>query len=171
MKPFVFFLVLFSLVFFLFSWGGASEDAHHLFRIERSKNKNIVQYDIRPMEEWDPSGGGAVVVYWILENGEKCGLSAIEDKFAYGIDSQKRLGENQYEIVLAAFKERTITIKKTGSGYKAFTVIDGREGILESIYVESRERLLGLPPSVLFIDLFGRDEQTDLPLAERVFSQ
>ena len=171
MKPIVFFLILFSLDFFLFSWAGASEDAHQLFRIERSKNKNIVQYDIRPMEEWDPSGGGAVVVYWILENGEKRGLSAIQDKYAYGIDSQKRLGENQYEIVLTAFKDRPITIKKTGSGYKAFTVIDGREGILERIYVESRERLLGLPPSVLFIDLFGRDGQTDLPLTERILLQ
>lgn len=170
MRPYVSaFLVLLGVL----SWSlchGAREPAHPLFFIERSKNRNIVQYDIRPPEEGNLAVMAPVVAYWILENGEESRLSAIQEKYAYGIASQKRLGEDQYEIVLTAFRKRKITVKKTNDGYKAFVMIDGRESVLERIYVESRDGLIGLP-RVYFVDVFGRDDQSNLPVTERIFPQ
>lgn len=168
MKRFLFSLFVFSVTFFWSPGDGACGQRHHLFFIERSKNKNIVQYDIRTMEDGNLAGKAPVVAYWILENGEERELSVIQREFAYGIESQKKLGKDQYEVVLTALKKRKITVKKTDDGYKAFVMIDGRERILERVYVESRERLIGLP-KVLFIDLFGRDGQTNLPITERIF--
>lgn len=168
MKRFLFSLFVFSVTFFWSPGDGAYGQAHHLFFIERSKNRNIVQYDIRTMEDGNLAGKAPVVAYWILESGEERELSTIQRELAYGIESQKRLGKDQYEIVLNALKKRKITVKNTEDGYKAFVMIDGREGILERVYVESRERWTGLP-KVLFIDLFGRDGQTNLPITERIF--
>jgi hypothetical protein len=45
--------------------------------------------------------------------------------------------------------------------------IDGKQGILEKVYIESKERLGGLP-RILYIDLFGRTEGTGLPIRERI---
>lgn len=161
-------LFVLSLTVFGSLYDGVCDQTHHLFCIERSKNKNIVQYDVCSMEDGNLDGKDPVVVYWILESGEERELSLIQREFAYGIESQKRLDKHRCEIVLTAFQERKITIKKTKDGYKAFAMIDGQEAILEKIYVESRERWTGLP-EVLFIDLFGRDGQTNVPIRERIF--
>ena len=105
---------------------GLSDQAYHLFFIERSKNKNIVQYDFCPEKGGNPNGAGPVVAYWITESGEKRELSPIQRELAFGIASQKKLTVDRYEIVLKAFRERKITIRKTEEGYKAFGTIDGR---------------------------------------------
>ncbi|MBW2058648.1 MAG: DUF4833 domain-containing protein [Deltaproteobacteria bacterium] len=131
-----------------------------LFFIERSKNRNIVQYSMRP--------SGEVVAYWVLENGEERGLTAVQRKFAYGIKSQRKLGKDRFEIILTAFKKRNILVKKTRDGYRAFVTIDGQEAVLDKIHVESRERWFGMP-KVLFIDLFGRSSRKNFPIGERIY--
>lgn len=168
MKLYLFACSVFLWVFSSSLCHAVREPAYPLFFVERSKNQNIVQYDIRPVEEGSPTVTAPVVAYWILENGETRGLSHIQREFAYGIKFQRRLEKDRYEIVLTAFKGRKITVQKTDDGYEALVLIDGQEGILERVYVESRERLFGLP-RVLFVDLFGRDGRTDLPLTERIF--
>lgn len=161
---------VFSLTFFWFPRDGACDQARHLFCIERSKNKNIVQYAVCSTEDGNLAEKDPVVVYWILESGEERDLSTVQRKLAYGIESQKRLDKHRCEIVLTAFQERKITVKKTKDGYKAFATIDGQEAILEKIYIESRETWTGLP-KVLFVDLFGRDGQTNVPIRERIFPE
>jgi hypothetical protein len=157
----------FSLTFSCVSSFGACDHAHHLFFIQRSKNGNIVRYDVCTTKDGNLVGEAPVFVYWVLENGERSDLNSIQKKVAYGIASQKRLEPNRYDIVLQALKEKKITVQKTHNGYRAFVMIDGRQSILERVYVESQERW-GLP-KVLFIDLFGRDGQTNLPVVERIF--
>jgi hypothetical protein len=144
--------------------------AYPLFRIERSKNKNIVQYDICVSENGDVPDSKPVTAYWILENGKKHDLNFIEANLAYGIDSQEKLGENRYRIVVVAMKDRNIVVEKSAEGYRAITLISGKESILEKIYVNSEERMLGLP-KVDYIDLFGRAVQTDASVKERIIPQ
>ena len=164
------FVLLCILTFFWSPWKGVCDETHPLFHIERSKNKNIVQYDFHPDEGGHADGRSPVEVYWILETGERRELNHVQRILAYGIASQRRVGKDEYEIVLTAFRERKITVKKTDEGYKAFAVIDGREGILEKIHVECKESLITLP-KVLYADVYGSDQQTNLPLTERLFSK
>ena len=166
-KQFLSMLVLCSATLWWACFTGATTGGHHLFAIENSNSEKFVQYDIRPIEEGNPSSEPPIVAYWILEDGETKELTTIQRLLAYGIDSQKRLGEDLYEMVLTAFKDRRITIRKIDGGYKAFAMIDGRECVLERIYVEAKEGVIGLP-KVLFVDIFGRDSQTDLPVTERL---
>jgi len=167
-KTFLYSLLVFSGTFFWVASIAVGKDAQHLFFIERSKNKNIVQYDAHTMEDGNLARGTPMLVYWILGNGEKEELTKIQRRFAYGIESQKSLGNNRYEIILSVFKKRRITVKKTGDGYRAFVFIDGRESILERIYVEARETLIGLP-QILYVDLFGRSGQEKFAVTERIF--
>jgi hypothetical protein len=51
--------------------------------------------------------------------------------------------------------------------YKAAVLIEGKYSLLQKVYVKSKDRLIGMP-KVLYIDLFGVDIQTGLPIKERI---
>ncbi|NIM97435.1 MAG: DUF4833 domain-containing protein [candidate division Zixibacteria bacterium] len=158
------------LLFGTILWFGndvAHGEGQNLFHIERSINGNIVRYDVETTEDGNLVGTDPVFAYWILENGERAELSLIQRTDAYGIESQERLGHNQYRIILSGLAEREITVQRTDEGYRAFVLIDGREGILERIYVECVEGLLGFP-KVIHVDLFGRDGRSAFPVTERI---
>jgi len=143
------------------------DKAGHLFFIERSKNKNLVQYDIRLTENRDLPDPRPVNAYWILENGRREELTSIEKKYAYGIVSQERLDKDKFKIVLAAFKRLEIIVERMNDSFKAVISINGRESILQKIYIKSEETRAGLP-RVLYVDLFGRIKETGLPITERI---
>ncbi len=142
----------------------------HLFFVERSKNRNLVQYDVRLTENDDILDSNPVAVYWILENGRQRDLNLIQKRYAYGIESYEKLERNKFRVVLVAIKDRKIIVEKAESSFRAIIPINGTPSILERVYVESRERLIGLP-RVLYIDLFGRVKETGRPLNERIISQ
>jgi hypothetical protein len=141
-----------------------------LFRIERSKNKNIVQYEICVSDNGDAPQIDPVKGYWILQNGQREELNAVQRKFAYGFVSQEKLGENRFAIVMVALRDRRILIERIGDDYRAIMAISGKQSVLETVFVKSEERLVGLP-KVQYIDLFGRTVQTGTQVNERIVSQ
>ena len=138
-----------------------------LFRIERSKNKNIVQYDACLLQNKNISESDPIHAYWVLSNGQKEELSILESKQAYGIESKEKLGENKFRIVLAALKDRSLTVQKMKEGPKALTQISGELSILERVYVQAEEQTVGLP-KVQHVDLFGRSLRTNKAVKERI---
>jgi len=158
-------IILLAPVWFVMatSWN----DTEHLFFIERSKNKNVVRYDIQLMENNDLREPSPAVVYWALENGRQEGLNLIQRKYAYGIDSQDKLEKNKFRILLVVLKDRAIIIERIDGSYKAAVFIGGKYSILEKVYVKSKDGFMGVP-KVLYIDLFGWDIQTNLPIKERI---
>ncbi len=146
---------------------GSGDNVSPLFFIERSKNKNLVHYDIRLTENSRPSDKKPIHAYWILENGRREELNPIEKEYAYGIVHQEKLDESKFKVILAGFKGVEIIVQRMNGSFKAMVSIKGRESILEKIYVKSEERRTGLP-KVLYIDLFGRTKETGLPIRERI---
>ena len=168
MRPHVIVLLLVLLSLLPQSIFAASVDkAGHLFFIERSKNRNLVQYDVRLTENNDIPDSNPVTVYWVLENGRQQDLNTLERKYAYGIDSHEKLEKNRFRLLLIALKDREIIVEKMKGSFKAIVAIGGKTSILERVYVESKERLAGLP-RVLYIDLFGHSKETGLPMNERI---
>jgi len=163
-------IALFLLCIFLFSstegWASCNKKAS-LFRIERSKNKNVVQYNACLQHNNNISDLNPVEAYWVLTNGQKEELNILESKQAYGIESKEKLGENKFRILLAALKDREIIIQKTKGGYTAFVRINGKLSILEKVYVKSEEQVIGFP-KVHYVDLFGQALQTNRPVKERI---
>jgi hypothetical protein len=119
------------------------------------------------LDNSDLPDSNPVIVYWVLENGQKEELSAVQRKYVYGIESQEKLEKNRFSIFLAALKDRKIVVEKIDGFYKAIIFISGKPSVLEKVFVESKERLNGLP-RVLYIDLIGRTKQTNLPIRERI---
>ena len=156
-------LSLFPQAIFAFS---GNKDGH-LFFIERSKNKNLVQYDIRLTENRDHPDSRPVNAYWILENGMREELNSIEKKYAYGIVRQERLDKDKFKIVLAAFKRMEIIVERINESFKAVVSINGRESILQKIYIKSEETRAGFPRG-LNVDFLGQIRATGLPIKERV---
>ena len=139
----------------------------HLFFIERSKNKSLVQYDIRLNENRDLPDPRPVHAYWILENGRREELNSVEKKYAYGIVRQEKLDKYKFKVVLAAFKGLEIIVEKMNDSFKAVVFIHGKESILQKIYIRSEETAAGLP-RVLYVELFGQAKETGLPIKERI---
>jgi len=169
MRLFIIILLLFVIPGFV-SWPARADSpdkADHLFFIERSKNKNLVQYDIRLTENSDLSDSSSVNVYWILENGRHEELNLIERKYAYGISLQEKIEKNKLRVILVALKGREILVEKVNGFFKALVSINGKESILHKIYIKSEETAAGLP-RVLYVELIGRAKQTNLLLKERI---
>jgi len=131
---------------------GSCENAEPLFFIEWSKSKKVVQYDVHTTQDGDLAEEAPVFAYWILGNGKRRELTRLQRMYAFGIKYQKRLDNHRYEIALAGLVQ-----------------INGKEAILERLYIECQQRLIG-PPKVLYLDVFCHDEQSNLTVTERIFS-
>ena len=165
-----FFMILLLAVLSLFPQSilAAPEDkVSHLFFIERSKNKNLVQYDVHLTKNSDLPDLRPVDVYWILENGRHEELNLIEREYAYGIVRQERLDQNKVKVILAGLKGLEIIVERMNDSFKAMVSIKGTESILEKIYIKSEEKSMGRP-KILYIDLFGRSKETGFPIRERI---
>ena len=163
-------IILLALILSLISWSafaGSWNKSDPLFFIERNKNKNYVQYDVRLTKNNDLHAPNPVTAYWVLENGGQEELTLIERKYAYGIDSQEKLEQNKFRVLMVVLKDREIIVEKINGSFKAMVSINGQQSILEKVYIESKERLTGLP-KVLYIDLFGRTKGKGFPMRERI---
>jgi hypothetical protein len=145
----------------------ACESGYHLFFIERSKNKNLLYYDVCVEGNSDLPDLNQVNVYWILENGTREELNEIERIYAYGITLQENPGRNKLSISLAAFNKKKILIEKIGEKYRAVTSIDNRQIVIEKVYIHSVDRLFGMP-EVLSIDIYGFTKQDNVRVKERI---
>lgn len=149
------------------SMANACGKTHPLFEIERSKNGNVVHYDACLTQDNKLSDSQAVSVYWVLKNGEREDLNDAERKYAYGIESEKPIGSDKSEIVVTALKDRKMTVEKIDGAYRVVVSIDGKESLLEKVYVQSEDRLLGLP-KIIYVDVFGLALKDKTPVKERI---
>jgi hypothetical protein len=162
-------VILVSVIFSLVAGpilAAPANNAGHLFFIERSLNKNIVQYDVSLTEKRDLPDSNPMTVYWVLENGSREELTPIQ-RFAYGIASQVKLAKDKVKVLLVALKGREILVEKIKGSFKAMLPINGKESILEKVYVKTDEKSAGIP-KVLYIDLFARATQTNVRVCERI---
>ena len=163
-------LLLAALVIATASSAAATSDSQltqRLFRIERSKNANIVAYDLRLGGDGKPDPREPVEAYWIsAADGARGTLSLVQKKLAYGFKSWL---ENPEVVVMrmAADLGREIRVERVGGVFRALVDIDGQRAVLDHIYVKSVERKL-LLPAVEFVDLFGFDPATGAERHERI---
>ena len=138
-----------------------------LFRIARSKNANIVQYDAievapRRLELRQP-----VVGYWIMlaEKGQREELTSLEQR-AYGFRIHAEREGLSYLMVLRAVPDRSIRVFHWNGRWIAQLRLQNKNAVLERVFVSSEEG--ALLPRVRWIDLFGHDIVTGAPLTERL---
>jgi hypothetical protein len=163
-------IILFSVILSFGSWSafaGSWNKSEPLFVIERNKNKNYVQYDVRLTKNNDLPASNPVIAYWVLEKGGQENLTLIERKYAYGIDLQEKLEQNKLRVLMVVLNDREIIVEKINGSFRAVVFINGVRSILERVYIESEERSMRFP-RVLYIDLFGWNRGEDFPMRERI---
>lgn len=131
-----------------------------LFKIERSKNANIIQYDAQIGPDGKLDAKKPVVAYWIrlAEEGQIRKLSWIQRTFAFGFHADYDPVTNTAPMKMAVDIDRTITVVRDGDAYRAKTTIDGAPAYLERIYIEAHKH--GLLINVEYVDIYGRDAST-----------
>ena len=105
--------------------------------------------------------------YWILEAGRREELNSIEKNYAYGIVRQEKLDKDKFKVILAAFKGWEIIVERINDSFKAVISINGKESILQKIYIKSDETRAAFP-KVLYVEVIGRIKETGLPIKERI---
>ncbi|MEW5741734.1 MAG: DUF4833 domain-containing protein [Myxococcota bacterium] len=129
-----------------------------LFRIERSKNANVVLYETKQAGKGELDAKEPVTATWLMlaDKGQREPLTFLERRLAYGFDVAA--SKEGIEVLLKALATRRILVRKSGACHAAVATIDGRDAVLRRIYVRSDES--ALMPEVLSIELFGADERT-----------
>jgi len=137
-----------------------------LFRIERSKNANVVQYDARVHEDGSLDRDQPVDAYWLklASDGARKELNWLQRQAAYGF--QVHWQEAGLELEMAAPIGRRVQVVSGRDGWEAHTRIGGRSCRIGRIFVQSIERRV-LPPKVEYIDFAGREVGSGEPCAER----
>ena len=131
-----------------------------LFIIERSKNANVVHYDAHLTAAGGIDSNEPVIAYWVMlaTDGHREELNLIEKKKAYGFTIKPDSSVNGYKMTVVAIPQGQITVKKDEDAIRGELVIDGHPAILEKIYINATDGLLG--PKVHYIELYGKDLKT-----------
>jgi hypothetical protein len=162
-------LFAYTLVFGLDNDFAAEADPcpDHLLVIERSKNANIVVYDVNRGAAGDLTASRPIVAYWLLngEKGKRKELSAFEWQLAYGFDVMPGDSPGTFAMAFKADPKRRMTIRTLNGCPVLSGPIDGHDGILRRIFVQSTETFI--LPKVEYIEFFGKDIATNTPLEEK----
>ena len=158
----------FALLALLATAATAQIRTSHLFIVERSKNANIVHYDAQFTDDGNLDPKEPVIAYWVLlaEDGRRKKLSWIERKKAYGFTIETDQPVNSYKMTMVAVPEHQITVKQEKDSVRAEVDIDGRPAVLEKMYINATDGLLG--PNVLYIEVHGKDLQTGEKLYKKL---
>jgi hypothetical protein len=133
----------------------AAPHTQTLFVIARSKNANVLHYDVR-LEDGKLDLGEPMVAYWVMhaEDGRRESLTFLERELAYGFRIVSRVTADGFRVGLKAFSRREFAVRRNADGtYRAHVRIDGQKAVLDRIFVTSQGG--GVTPSVKCVDLFG----------------
>ena len=140
-----------------------------LFYIQRSSNINTIIYDanLGVDKKLDPKN--PVHTYWIryTEDTKKQELTSIQRSLAYGLHTKAVAGESgSYDGYFFAYRKRKFVVKLNAKGEPiALFPINGKMQILKKIFVKVDES--GMMPSVISVELWGRDVLTDKEVYEK----
>lgn len=142
-------------------------DRLSLFRVERSTNANIVQYDAQLGPDGKLDSKKPVIAYWVrmAEQGQVKELSWIQKKFAYGFKAKFEPGSDNVTLDMAADIRRLVRVQQINGEYQATTNIDGKPSRLVKIYIHATGK--GISTKVDYIELHGTALDADDVTYER----
>lgn len=136
--------ILLLLLLFISNGLFAQENTYptkeRVFHIERSKNKNLVCYDVN-LKDGKLDQKNPLHVYWV-DREEKPGstkeLTAIQKKMAYGYKIMTQDDES-CQLLLNSYDKKVILLRKEGEKYVCIVEINGQPSIVQSFYVKAKE--------------------------------
>ena len=141
----------------------------HLFKIERSKNANIIQYDAQIAPDGKLMKKEPVVGYWIrlAEQGQVQELSWVQRNFAFGFKAKLDSSREKVKLDMAADFGQPIFVIRNGDEYRATFSIEGSLSYLEKIFIQASGK--GMRITIEYIEMFGVDVETGEASYEKFF--
>jgi len=144
-----------------------------LFYIQRNHNKNTIVYDANFDKNGQLNAEKPIDVYWLRyeEDGRRMELRKIEQLFAYGVICKKSDSiRGAYQVHLVADQSHNFLLRQTGP-LKAIitTAINHTQAQLEHMYIHADNS--GWWPKVEYIELYGNQTDTCLPVYEKINNQ
>lgn len=140
-----------------------------LFYLQRDPDDNTVIYQLNTIDGV-VDADNPVNSYWIryAEGGVRRDLNFLQRTMAYGV-SHKSLSNGDFELRLAAYKSHPLRLSycEKSETYKVYTTINGREAVLERIFVRIEGGSM-LSPNISYFELSGRDTATQAQVSERI---
>ncbi len=92
---------------------------YNLFKIDRSRDPDIVMYDVNLDSQGNLNMSMPISVYWkkITEDGQFESLTGIQRNFGYGLKFQN-ISETMAEFQFVSSLDRTFELRKSGNNYK-----------------------------------------------------
>ena len=149
----------------------SAECPKELFRIERSKNANVVVYEGNPGTQTPLDVEKPVSASWLLlaSTGERAGLKFLEKLLAYGFDARVVEKGQSATLTLKALRGRPLKVVQRQGCLAAVGFIDGAEAVLKRVFVTTDER--GAAPKVTGVQLFGVDAATGVERTEQLIAE
>lgn len=134
-----------------------------LFKIERSKNANIIQYDAQIGSDGKLLKKEPVIGYWIrlAEQGQVKQLSWVQRTFAFGFSAKYHRDSDTATIDMVADIGQPITVKRIEGKYMAVIDFEGQPSQLERIFIQAHGK--GISVTVEYVEIFGVDLKTGEP--------
>jgi len=157
--------VILSIPLILLGSSAYAQSKESLFKIERNKNSNVVQYDANIDSNGVIDAENPIDAYWIMneKGGAREEIMAFEKK-AYGYKITKK--KDHYDLRLNAVKNKEIKVFLSSGAAKAQIKIGGQDAYLSKVYVFAKEG--ALLPKVLYYTLTGNDVKTGAEVSEKI---
>ena len=145
-----------------------AQGARELFSIERSKNRNVLKYEVKVAQQGKPDQEQPVSAHWVMheEGGRREALSWFEQRFAYGWEILGPVAAEGFVMKLSVFAQRPIRVVQRRGEYRALVQVRDRPAFLDRVFVKTKEG--GAIPKVLYVELHGRDAASGKPVSERI---
>gem|GEM_PF-224298 len=151
----------------------APDSEELLFYIHRNKNSNTIVYQANIRQDGTLNSQEPLEVYWIKYDSDPDGIrkeiNYIESILAFGFKVKPwKDRPGHYKMTLVSYKKESFDLYIDESGHaRANFEIDGREAIIEKIFVQASET--SWLPKVDFVELFGTDPVTGDPVYQKIY--
>ncbi|HEC41300.1 MAG TPA: DUF4833 domain-containing protein [Bacteroides sp.] len=142
---------------------------YNLFEIERSRDADVVMYDVNLDSSGNLDAAKPISIYWKkhTESGRLAAITSIQKKFGYGIKIQD-LRENTVDFEIVSYKDQVFQLRKTfGGRYRVFTSSQGKEIEVTSLYIKFEDDSFWFP-TVSRVEVQGIDTDRGSQVSETI---
>ena len=142
---------------------------YNLFKIDRSRDPDIVLYDVNVDSLGNLNTSMPISVYWkkFTDNGTFESLTGIQKKFGYGIKFQN-INESSAAFKFVSSLDRIFELKKSGNdAYRVYTYAEGKKVEVKSLSIHFEDDSFWFP-AISKIELVGLDTEKGKLITETI---
>ena len=159
---------LYSLILFEAS-ALTQHPENNLFKISRSRDSDVICYDVSFGEGGRLDAGSPVNIYWIrrTKGSVREPLTWIQNRYSYGIKFFETSGDHA-KFRFVSFDNKEFRLERSDEGrFRVYTALDNKTVIVERIFVQFDGGTF-LAPVISEVILYGRDVESGFLLTEDI---